>query len=212
MVKDIAPGPDGSHPEGLAVVGGQLLFAADDGTTGHEPWISDGTPHGTFRVADLHPGPDASSPEGFAALGSEVFFSADDGRHGRELHAFTLGAVHAPCAQDATVLCLQGGRFRVTAEWLDFAGVSGPARVVPAVSETSGLFWFFAEDNWEMMVKVLDGCAFNGRHWVFAAATTNAEYRLTVTDTATGEQVEYFNPLGRSSPAITDTDALGGCG
>jgi hypothetical protein len=62
-----------------------------------------------------------------------------------------------------------------------------------------------------MLVKVLDGCNYNGRHWVLAGATTNVEYTLTVTDTVTGEVVSYFNPLGRSSATITDTEALGGC-
>ena len=33
-----------------------------------------------------------------------------------------------------------------------------------------------------MLIKVLDGCTVNNRFWVFAAATTNFEYRLRVTD------------------------------
>ena len=62
-----------------------------------------------------------------------------------------------------------------------------------------------------MLVKVLDGCGINGRHWVFSAATTTVQYTLEVTDTWTGESATWTNPLGRSSPAITDTNALGGC-
>ena len=57
---------------------------------------------------------------------------------------------------------------------------------------------------------VLEG-VFNDRVWVFAAATTNVEYTLRVTDTDSGEVREYTNPLGVASPAVTDTDAFASC-
>jgi hypothetical protein len=95
--------------------------------------------------------------------------------------------------------------------WKDFQGNTGQGSVVPGASDASGLFWFFSPDNWELLVKVLDGCALNGHHWVFSAATTTVEYTLKVTDTRTGEVATWTNPLGRSAPAVTDTKALGGC-
>jgi predicted esterase len=117
------------------------------------------------------------------------------------------------CASSPTVLCLGGGRFRVEVAWKDFQGGAGPGSVVPgAVSEDSGLFWFFAPSNWELLVKVLDGCAVNGHHWVFAAATTTVEYTLTVTDTQTDQVWTWRNTPGLASPSVTDTAALGGCG
>lgn len=129
---------------------------------------------------------------------------------------FLAGKIHPTgiggCAPDATTLCLGKGRFQVQVAWKDFQGGAGPGSVVPgAASDDSGLFWFFAPDNWELLVKVLDGCAVNGRHWVFAAATTTVEYTLTVTDTETGEVWTWRNPPGRAAPAVTDTGALGGC-
>ncbi len=62
-----------------------------------------------------------------------------------------------------------------------------------------------------MLVKVLDGCPVNQHFWVFAAATTNVEYTLRVTDTETGAVEEYLNPLGVASPAIIDTEAFMTC-
>ncbi len=115
------------------------------------------------------------------------------------------------CSPSATALCLGDGRFRVEVIWRDFQGNTGSGHVVPGAANDSGLFWFFGPDNWELLVKVLDGCAVNGRRWVFAAATTTVEYELTVTDTETGETASWRNPLGKASPAITDTGALGGC-
>jgi predicted esterase len=116
------------------------------------------------------------------------------------------------CVSAPTILCLGGGRFRVEVAWKDFQGGAGPGSVVPGVaSDNSGLFWFFAPGNWELLVKVLDGCGVNGHHWVFAAATTTVEYTLTVTDTQTDEVWTWSNPPGRASPSVTDTSALGGC-
>jgi len=63
-----------------------------------------------------------------------------------------------------------------------------------------------------MLVKVLDACAtaFNS-YWVFAAATTNVEFTLTVTDTQAGKVKTYFNPLGTPAPPIQDTAAFATC-
>ncbi|MDA8016326.1 MAG: beta-propeller fold lactonase family protein [Thermoanaerobaculia bacterium] len=112
------------------------------------------------------------------------------------------------CKPSPTRACKNRGRFLVEVEWRDFEGNSGGGRVVPQASNDSGLFWFFGPDNWEMLVKVLDGCGLNEHFWVFAAATTNVEYTLRVTDTQTREVREYFNPLDNAAPAITDTAAF----
>jgi phospholipase/carboxylesterase len=120
-------------------------------------------------------------------------------------------AAAGPCLPGPTRHCLGGGRFAVEVAWRDFQGHTGAGTAVPGAAADSGLFWFFAPDNWELLVKVLDGCAVNGRRWVFAAATTSVEYDLTVTDTVTGHAAHYHNPLGRASPAITDIAALDAC-
>jgi tetratricopeptide (TPR) repeat protein len=115
------------------------------------------------------------------------------------------------CAHGASNLCLNQSRFNVTVSWRDFTGNTGSGQVVPIQSADSGLFYFFSENNWEMLVKVLRGCPVNNYYWVFAAATTNVEYTLTVTDMLTGDSTSYFNPLGNSAAAITDTQALATC-
>lgn len=94
-VRDIRPGQESSiaafgsnqnTPKGsTAVLGDRMLFAADDGATGAEPWISDGTEAGTLLLADVNPGTAGSAPAGFTRVGNRVFFHADDGADGREL-------------------------------------------------------------------------------------------------------------------------------
>lgn len=117
-----------------------------------------------------------------------------------------------PCVPDDTTMCLNGGRFRVVAAWQDHQGRTGVGHVVPAPDiADSGLMWFFSPDNFELLVKVLDGCVLNGRYWVFAAASTDVAYTFTVTDLQTGAERQYTNPLGHAADAVTDTSAFPAC-
>jgi len=115
------------------------------------------------------------------------------------------------CPPSDRQLCLKGGRFAVVAEWKTPDGTTGQGRVVPGYGDESGLFWFFNADNWELMIKALDGCALNNRKWVFTAATTNVEYTVTVFDFFTGQSKSYRNTQGVSAPAVTDTSAFATC-
>ncbi|MCP3962092.1 MAG: PKD domain-containing protein [bacterium] len=114
------------------------------------------------------------------------------------------------CVADGNRLCLNDGRFRAEVTWRDFEDRTGSGTVVTSTDD-SGLYWFFSSNNWELLLKVLDGCALNDRYWVFSAATTNVEYTLRVTDTQTGEAREYRNPLGTAAAAVTDTEAFASC-
>lgn len=117
-----------------------------------------------------------------------------------------------PCVPDASTLCLHGDRFRVT---VDFATQTNPtpqpATKIP-LSDRAGLFYFFNENNIEMLIKVLDACVdpFN-RYWVFYAATTNVEFTVTVTDTEAVRTRVYTNPLGTAAPPVQDTQAFATC-
>jgi hypothetical protein len=116
-----------------------------------------------------------------------------------------------PCVPSDTTLCLHDGRFAVQVEWEDPQGQRGPGKVTPARTRDSGLFYFFSEDNWELQVKVLNGCALNQRYWVFTAGSTNVGYTLTIEDLAADETVTYRNPVGRVAVSETDTAALATC-
>ena len=112
------------------------------------------------------------------------------------------------CKPGAETLCLHGGRYEARAEWWTAGGDRGTAQVVPMGTSDSGLFRFFDEDNWEILFKVLDGCAINGHYWVYGASTTDLGYEIRVTDTTTGAFREYRNEPGRPAPAITDAKAF----
>jgi hypothetical protein len=115
-------------------------------------------------------------------------------------------ATTAACMADATHLCLLGNRFRVAVAWQSAGGSTGSGMAVPITSDT-GYFWFFSGTNVELLLKVLDGTAVNGRFWVFYGALSNVEYTVTVTDTLTGHTKQYRSPQGVQASAA-DTSAF----
>lgn len=110
--------------------------------------------------------------------------------------------------QTGQPLLLHDGRFEVRVTWRDFAGNSGVANTVPGATAESGLLWFFSAGNWELLVKVLDGCAMNDRLWVLGAGATNVGFTLEVVDTVTGERWTHENPLGQPAGTFLDTAAF----
>ena len=63
----------------------KTLFSANDGVTGAELWITDGTAVGTLLLKDINPGSAGSSPAGFTRVGDKIYFSAVEAAAGQEL-------------------------------------------------------------------------------------------------------------------------------
>ncbi|HYH45845.1 MAG TPA: hypothetical protein VEG34_09170 [Thermoanaerobaculia bacterium] len=121
--------------------------------------------------------------------------------------AFTVSESVADCQPGAEALCLgDRRRFRVVASWAA-NGRQGAGQAHGLTLET-GAFSFFDPENIEVVVKVIDGCALNGRFWVFATGLTDVNTVLTVTDTVTGADKTYRNPAGRPFAPIQDTAAF----
>lgn len=75
LVRDIHAGPDGStnpafNPFFIRIVpfGQRVVFRANDGVSGEELWVSDGTEQGTSLVADLVPGAAGSFPYAIGSM------------------------------------------------------------------------------------------------------------------------------------------------
>lgn len=102
----------------------------------------------------------------------------------------------AACQPSTEALCLNEGRFRVEVALVDPRDNTGKrGQAVPLTSDT-GAFWFFGEENLELLIKVLDGRTVNGKFWVYYGALSDVKYTIKVTDTATGEQRTYENAPG----------------
>lgn len=126
-------------------------------------------------------------------------------------YAAITAPVVVPCDAGNDAAYLQGGRFQVHVCWRTPQGTSGPARL-EFLNTESAFFYFFNNQNFEVLVKVKDACAppFN-RFWFFAAGLTNVEVTITVVDRDTDMVKTYHNPLGTAFAPIQDTDAFDTC-
>lgn len=112
------------------------------------------------------------------------------------------GSTGGSCEPSDTALCLINDRFRVEVTWDNTARIPGSqgdghVRTVESVEgDDTGFFWFFDEDNIELVVKVLDARVINNNFWVFYGGLSDVEYHITVTDTATGNMLPFDNTLG----------------
>jgi ELWxxDGT repeat protein len=66
-------------------LGGRMLLRGDDAAHGTEPWISDGTPGGTFMLKDITPAGVNAWFQEIVRTGGVEYFLADDGVHGQEI-------------------------------------------------------------------------------------------------------------------------------
>lgn len=141
----------------------------------------------------------------FAAVGG-LMAPRERSASATEASAEAAAVPNGPCAVSSTVLCLNDQRFRVQVSWQAPDRTGGAGQIVP-MSPNSGGFWFFDSANIELVVKVLDGRALNGRFWVFYGALSNVAYTITVTDTQTGLVRTYVNPQGQLG-SVADTAAF----
>lgn len=112
-----------------------------------------------------------------------------------------------PAQTADTSLHLLDSRFRVGVRFTDPRdGIERDAVAVPLTSD-AGAFWFFGEDNLELMLKIVDGRTLNDRFWVFYGGLSDVDYEITVTDTETGTERVYRNARGRIE-SQADTDAF----
>lgn len=108
---------------------------------------------------------------------------------------------------DDQEICLQNNRFVVVVDQItnSATGIGTPVRTG---STDTGMFWFYNDRNWEVMVKVLNGCSINDRWWVFIGGLTNQGYRVRVADAITLQVNPYTNALGVRAAAVADVNAF----
>ena len=127
----------------------------------------------------------------------------------RPVEATPLAAVDGSgftdCDPETALLVFDGYEVRLcyeTPEGLAGEGNRGWA------SGQSGLLWFFNQDNAEVLVKVLDGCAINGHRWVFVAPATDLAFQLEVVHPDGGEPWTHRNSQGRTAMTRSDISAF----
>ena len=108
------------------------------------------------------------------------------------------------CVGTATVACLNN-RFAVSVAWTthENSGVGTQT----SLAADSAWFWFFSANAAELMVKIVDGRAVNGKFWFFYGALSDVNYTITVTDVQTGQSKTYRNAQGTLA-SVADTAAF----
>ena len=128
LVADIRPNNDDAAVDQLipSPDGSALVFTADNGLSGNELWVTNGTSATTRELADLSPGPDSSYPVLFptGVFGDWIYFGA-----------------LAPA--DETVFCRTDGQ---TNEILRTFGATSFQRQPLPLFPFQGEMWFRAED------------------------------------------------------------------
>ncbi|HVT17035.1 MAG TPA: hypothetical protein VHQ90_12760 [Thermoanaerobaculia bacterium] len=146
----------------------------------------------------------------FAAATSTLYAATDRG-----VFALTDSGPGPPCVASDTTLCIGDrtgdARWQIRVLFDAHGALFGAGHAIPLASlgvNHGGLFWFFGSDNPEMLIKILNACSFNRRHWVFYAAGTDVGLTTVVKDTETGRIQTYLNSKGTAAPPVEDIGAF----
>lgn len=125
---------------------------------------------------------------------------------------WTIGGTSVvPCSPTTSKFCAQGNRFSVSLWARDQrTGAADNGHVMLSTS-VYGMFAFPVlagnTTDPQVFVKVLDGRPINGKWWVFCSTLTDVEFKVTVTDTQTGQSRVYHKLAGTTSSTF-DTGAF----
>ena len=116
------------------------------------------------------------------------------------------GEGYTDCAPQTAPLVFEGG-YTVRMCYETSEGTVGEGKAGIWASGQSGLLWFFTRDNAEVLIKVLDGCAFNNHRWVYVAPVTDLAFNLYVIDSE-GNTWSHHNRQGDTASARSDNEAF----
>jgi hypothetical protein len=122
------------------------------------------------------------------------------------------------CVRNGETACLLGGRFKVTGTMRNAMDQVFVTRVMQfaqnrAETEQAVFFQSFTPGNFEVGVKMVNGCGFPVGHplhffWIFYGGLTNAETTVRAVQVATGDVDLWFNPSGSLPTSVGRTSAF----
>ncbi len=100
------------------------------------------------------------------------------------------------CTQDATTMCLVGGRYKVTSTWKNqYAGGTISTLNRTTLTDATGAFWLTDSASFEYLIRITTGTP-NGHAWIAIPTFTDVEFWITVQDTVNGQSFTYHSPAG----------------
>lgn len=77
-----------------------------------------------------------------------------------------------------------------------------------AANDESAFSYFTDPNNFEMGLKMLDGCSLDNHFWVFISGPTNDQWMVNILDTVNGNVWSARNELNHLTSTIADTSAF----
>lgn len=106
------------------------------------------------------------------------------------------GAGPSVCAEDAFTMCLVGGRYRVQSHWQNqYAGGAVSTLSKTKLTDLTGAFWIANASTYEYLIR-FNTATNNGKIWIAIPTFTDVEFWIDVTDTHTGQALEYHSSAG----------------
>ena len=122
---------------------------------------------------------------------------------------FRPAAPATECVSTASEICALG-RFLIRADWSAEGLDPQPASAIVDTTQ-AGRFWFFDAANTELVIKVVDGCDFNQRYWIYLAGLTTLDATVEIVDTVSGAEKRYHHSAGSNFVPISDINAFATC-
>ncbi|HUM02031.1 MAG TPA: PKD domain-containing protein [Thermoanaerobaculia bacterium] len=108
-------------------------------------------------------------------------------------------AAASSCFEDASTMCLAGGRYRVSSHWRNqYAGGSVSTLSTDKLTDATGAFWLSNADTYEFLIRI-NTATDNGRAWFAISTFTDVEFWIDVTDTVNGQSKEYHSAPGNKT-------------
>lgn len=114
---------------------------------------------------------------------------------------------YTDCVPETTPLVFDGG-YHVRMCYETSEGTVGEGKAGIWASGESGLLWFFTRDNAEVLIKVLNGCFYNGHRWVYVAPVTDLAFNLYVVDSEGRRTWSHHNRQGDTASTRSDNEAF----
>lgn len=124
------------------------------------------------------------------------FWAATYGRGVFRIKGAGGGGGPTVCTQDATTMCMVGGRYKVTSHWRNqYAGGAAATLSKAKLTDVTGAFWIADASTYEYLIR-FNTATNNGKVWIAIPTFTDVEFWIVVTDTQTGQSNEYHSPAG----------------
>ncbi|MFI5180432.1 MAG: hypothetical protein ACHQPI_03480 [Thermoanaerobaculia bacterium] len=106
------------------------------------------------------------------------------------------GLVSAGCTEDASTMCLAGGRYKVTSTWKNqYAGGAVSTLNKAKLTDATGAFWLLDSNSYEYLIRISTATP-NGRAWIAIPTFTDVEFWITVQDMVNSQVNTYHSAPG----------------